>query len=153
LTKIARQNWDKKRLKDRYGKDFVYEMDETFTTEILADTLKNGIAFHNSDLLVEERILVERLFRQGKIRDQYLRYGVQVQTAAGKTHDNVMLIDWEVPENNDFALAEEVTLRGGYERRPDLVLYINGIARESAWWEMSENGGSTQTKGAKKDGK
>jgi len=24
---------------------------------------------------------------------------------------------------------------------------------ESAWWEMSENGKSTQTKGAKKDGK
>ena len=48
--------------------DALNEMDDTFTTEILADTLKNGIAFHNSDLLVEERILVERLFRQGKIR-------------------------------------------------------------------------------------
>ena len=24
--------------------------------------------------------------------------------------------------------AEEVTLRGGLERRPDIVLYINGIA-------------------------
>ena len=32
------------------------------------------------------------------------------------------------PEKNDFALAEEVTLKGGYERRPDLVLYLNGIA-------------------------
>jgi type I restriction enzyme, R subunit len=29
---------------------------------------------------------------------------------------------------NDFTLAEEVTLKGGYERRPDLVLYINGLA-------------------------
>src|SRR5690606_13432606 len=29
---------------------------------------------------------------------------------------------------NDFALAEEVTLSGNSERRPDLVLYINGIA-------------------------
>ncbi|WP_231914882.1 type I restriction endonuclease [Methylomonas sp. DH-1] len=29
---------------------------------------------------------------------------------------------------NDFALAEEVTFKGGYERRPDIVLYINGIA-------------------------
>ena len=38
------------------------------------------------------------------------------------------LVDWEHPEKNDFALAEEVTLRGGYERRPDLVLYLNGIA-------------------------
>lgn len=59
---------------------------------------------------------------------QLLRYGVPVQVAAGKPHDTVHLIDWEHPERNDFALAEEVTLRGGYERRPDLVLYINGIA-------------------------
>ena len=59
---------------------------------------------------------------------QLLRYGVPVQIAAGKAHETVHLIDWDKPEANDFALAEEVTLRGGYERRPDIVLYINGIA-------------------------
>ena len=59
---------------------------------------------------------------------QLLRYGVSVQIAAGRPHDTVHLVDWEHPEKNDFALAEEVTLRGGYERRPDLVLYLNGIA-------------------------
>ena len=59
---------------------------------------------------------------------QLLRYGVSVQIAAGQPHETVHLVDWEHPEKNDFALAEEVTLRGGYERRPDLVLYLNGIA-------------------------
>jgi type I restriction enzyme R subunit len=59
---------------------------------------------------------------------QLLRYGVPVQIAAGQAHETVHLIDWETPGNNDFGLAEEVTLRGGYERRPDLVVYINGIA-------------------------
>lgn len=59
---------------------------------------------------------------------QLLRYGVQVQTAAGMPYETVHLIDWEHPENNDFALAEEVTLKGGHERRPDIVLYVNGIA-------------------------
>jgi len=59
---------------------------------------------------------------------QLLRYGVQVQVAAGKAHESVHLIDWEDPERNDFALAEEVTLKGGYQRRPDIVLYVNGIA-------------------------
>jgi len=57
-----------------------------------------------------------------------LRYGVPVQTAAGQNTDTVRLIDWKHPENNDFAVAEEVTLKGGLERRPDLVLYVNGIA-------------------------
>ncbi|MEO8082479.1 MAG: type I restriction endonuclease subunit R, partial [Ardenticatenales bacterium] len=63
---------------------------------------------------------------------QLLRYGVPVQIAAGQAHETVHLIDWERPERNDFALAEEVTLKadatGSHERRPDIVLYINGIA-------------------------
>lgn len=59
---------------------------------------------------------------------QLLRYGVSVQTAAGQNHETVHLIDWQNPEANDFAIAEEVTLKGNFERRPDLVLYVNGIA-------------------------
>lgn len=59
---------------------------------------------------------------------QLLRYGVPVQVAAGQAHETVHLIDWEHPEANDFALAEEVTLKGGHERRPDIVLYLNGLA-------------------------
>ena len=59
---------------------------------------------------------------------QLLRYGVPVQIAAGQAYETVQLIDWEHPEKNDFALAEEVTLKGGYQRRPDLVLYLNGLA-------------------------
>jgi type I restriction enzyme R subunit len=59
---------------------------------------------------------------------QLLRYGVPVQVAAGKPNETVHLIDWEHPGNNDFALAEEVTLKGGYQRRPDIVLYLNGLA-------------------------
>ena len=59
---------------------------------------------------------------------QLLRYPIPVQITAGQPHEDVHLIDWENIEANDFGLAEEVTLRGGHERRPDLVLYINGIA-------------------------
>ena len=59
---------------------------------------------------------------------QLLRYGVQVKVSEARPHETVHLIDWEHPEENDFFLAEEVTLKGGHERRPDLVLYINGIA-------------------------
>ena len=38
------------------------------------------------------------------------------------------LLDWKNPENNDFYLAEEVTVRGQHNKRPDIVLYVNGIA-------------------------
>ena len=57
-----------------------------------------------------------------------LRYGVQVKVAADENTETIWLIDWNEPEQNDFAIAEEVTLRGGQERRPDLVLYVNGVA-------------------------
>lgn len=57
-----------------------------------------------------------------------LRYGVPVKVEAGKVTETVHLIDWDRPENNDFAIAEEVTLKGVRERRPDIVLYVNGIA-------------------------
>jgi len=57
-----------------------------------------------------------------------LRYGVDVKTDASQPTDTVALINWKQPEENDFVIVEEVTLRGGHERRPDLVLYVNGIA-------------------------
>ncbi len=57
-----------------------------------------------------------------------LRYGVPVMTEAGKVTETVRLVNWDEPEKNDFAIAEEVTLKGNYERRPDLVLYLNGLA-------------------------
>lgn len=68
------------------------------------------------------------LYENNKAVYGLLRYGVDVQTAAGKPHTKVKLINWAQPEKNDFAIAEEVTLRGHLERRPDLVLYMNGIA-------------------------
>lgn len=63
-------------------------------------------------------------------RDVYhlLRYGVPVKVEAGIPTDTVALIDWQEPENNDFYIAEEVTVFGNKEKRPDIVLYINGIA-------------------------
>ena len=57
-----------------------------------------------------------------------LRYGVPVKIEAGKVTETVHLINWQDPQQNDFAIAEEVTLKGNHERRPDLVLYVNGIA-------------------------
>jgi len=63
-------------------------------------------------------------------RDVYerLRYSVNVQPDVGEHRVPVKLIDWENPLNNDFGIAEEVTLEGEHTKRPDLVLYINGIA-------------------------
>ncbi len=57
-----------------------------------------------------------------------LRYGVKVQPSASEQNITVWLIDWENPFNNDFSIAEEVTIVGKNTKRPDIVLYVNGIA-------------------------
>ena len=61
-----------------------------------------------------------------------LRYAVKVRPDAGENMQTVWLIDWKHPEKNHFAIAEEVTIPGAdakaYGKRPDVVLYVNGIA-------------------------
>ena len=63
-------------------------------------------------------------------RDVYelLRYGVKVKPGLGEQTETVWLIDWENPGANHFAVAEEVTVLGQHTKRPDLVLYVNGLA-------------------------
>ena len=59
---------------------------------------------------------------------ELLRYGVKVRPEAGEQTVTVWLIDWEHPLDNEFAVAEEMTVTGPNTRRPDLVLYVNGLA-------------------------
>jgi len=57
-----------------------------------------------------------------------LRYGVKVKPELGEQTVTVWLIDWQNPANNDFGIAEELTVAGAHTKRPDIVLYVNGIA-------------------------
>ncbi|MEN9432539.1 MAG: hypothetical protein RLZZ422_128 [Pseudomonadota bacterium] len=57
-----------------------------------------------------------------------LRYGIKLKSTHSTHHQTLYLIDWQNPEKNHFAFAEEVTLKGRADKRPDLVFYINGIA-------------------------
>jgi type I restriction enzyme R subunit len=68
------------------------------------------------------------LYDNNKAVYNLLRYGVQKKIETGKNTETIRLINWAEPEKNDFAIAEEVTLSGDRERRPDIVLYVNGIA-------------------------
>ena len=90
-----------------------------------------------------DKIITKVLFELGKAaalsgsktlydanREVYglLRYGVKVKPEVGEQNVTVWLIDWANPSNNDFGIAEEVTVAGQHTKRPDLVLYVNGIA-------------------------
>jgi type I restriction enzyme R subunit len=57
-----------------------------------------------------------------------LRYGVKVKRGVGDQFETVWLIDWINPEANHFVVAEEVSIAGEHNKRPDVVLYVNGLA-------------------------
>ena len=67
---------------------------------------------------------------------ELLRYGVKVKADIGENTQTVWLIDWKHPLNNHFGIAEEVTVKGAdakavvqsFGKRPDVVIYVNGIA-------------------------
>ncbi|MDD2307805.1 MAG: type I restriction endonuclease subunit R [Prolixibacteraceae bacterium] len=68
------------------------------------------------------------LYQANKNVYSLLRYGIQVKEEAGQNKETVQLIDWKYPHENDFAIAEEVTIKGEHKKRPDIVIYVNGIA-------------------------
>ncbi|MDE3022611.1 MAG: type I restriction endonuclease subunit R [Pseudomonadota bacterium] len=72
------------------------------------------------------------LYDSNKAVYELLRYGVKVKAEVGENTQTVWLIDWKHPFNNQFAIAEEVTVKGvdakANTKRPDVVIYVNGIA-------------------------
>ncbi|MCF3607993.1 hypothetical protein L2E81_15905 [Planktothrix agardhii 1033] len=111
------------------------ENNRNIETEILSQWLSNqGI---NHTLINNALRELDKAATLGEIQNLYdankavyslLRYGVKVKEGAGEQTQTIWLIDWENPENNDFSVAEEVTVKGKLNKRPDIVLYINGIA-------------------------
>ncbi len=68
------------------------------------------------------------LYEANKDVYQLLRYGVKVKPGLGEQTETVWLIDFKNPEANDFVVVEEVTVLGQHTKRPDVVLYVNGLA-------------------------
>jgi len=70
----------------------------------------------------------DSLYTTNKNVYELLRYGADIKTEVGKNTEKVHFIDWKHWDKNDFAIAEEVTIKGNKTKRPDIVIYVNGIA-------------------------
>ena len=91
--------------------------DDGIVTKTLHD-LKQAVAVGGS----------KRLYDANREVYERLRYGVKVKPSVSEQTVTVWLIDWRNLGNNHFAIAEEVTVTGRNTKRPDLVLYVNGVA-------------------------
>ncbi|MCG3417552.1 type I restriction endonuclease subunit R [Oceanobacillus jordanicus] len=74
---------------------------------------------------------VDNLYQINNEVYSLLRYGKQGVKDENRNRQTVHYIDWDNVENNDFHVAEEVSVRcfdHVTRKRPDVVLFINGIA-------------------------
>lgn len=122
------------------GLDYAFygNLRDNSNTNIITDRLTAWLVKRGYSQTLAEKAVFELIKAAGNLqqglfkanRDVYslLKYGAKVHENPGEPDKTVYFIDWDHSQNNDFAIAEEVTLRIGSERRPDLVVYINGIA-------------------------
>ena len=105
-------------------------IDGTKLTKWLANHgYTEGIAERAVDELIKAATnLQDGLFAGNREVYQLLKYGAQVRETVDENQTTVYFIDWDTPGNNLFEIAEEVTIVENNEKRPDLVIYINGIA-------------------------
>lgn len=81
------------------------------------------------DMLVRASANLQHgLYDANKEVYRLLKYGAKVKEEAGEAEKTVFFINFDEPLKNDFAIAEEVTVIGDNVKRPDIVIYVNGIA-------------------------
>jgi type I restriction enzyme, R subunit len=61
---------------------------------------------------------------------QKLTRGLEIRhkTVSGKDeYQHVYLVDWDTPEANDFRVVNQLPVKGQNDRRPDIIIYVNGL--------------------------
>ena len=80
----------------------------------------------------EARMEGTKLYDANQNFYEMLRYGIAVAPGPGEAPVTVRFVDWSDPAANDMGVAEEVSIKGkdskAWNKRPDLVLYVNGLA-------------------------
>lgn len=86
--------------------------------EGIKDALSKVRHFDNADLVDQNRLFMD-----------YLQNGVPVRYRKdGEKRDDICyLVDYETPENNTFTAINQWTVIENSNRRPDLVLFLNGL--------------------------
>ena len=104
-------------------------MQERLHAWLIGQGYSDKLTTHAVDALVKASTnLQQGLYHANKEVYSLLKYGAKVKETADQAPKTVYFIDFEDVGKNDFYIAEEVTVVGGNTKRPDLVIYVNGIA-------------------------
>lgn len=114
-----REGHDEVILKKRFD-DAVARLNPGLPVEARQDTVRRVMQSELPSLLEENR-RIHKLMTEGVDVEYYADDGT---LTAGK----VAVIDFEHPEQNDWlAVSQFVVISGQYKRRPDVVVFVNGL--------------------------
>jgi len=126
---------------DDLGYTYLGNLEEYNNTPIKEELLKKNLSnrgytndqikFAIAELWAKARDQVSSLYEINQEVYSLLRYGRQGVKDSNGNRPTVHYIDWANIDNNDFYVAEEVSVLrydGVTKKRPDVVLYVNGIA-------------------------
>ena len=98
--------------------DSIYRINPNVPKPAIQDALFKIKNFDNGELLQQNKIFMDYL--QNGITVKYLENGEQRSTI-------VYLIDYKNVDNNSFIVANQWTFVENSEKRPDVLLFINGL--------------------------
>lgn len=131
VVQLFQQQLDYTYLGNWHKRDNNSNVESDLLTTFLRDTQKYNHTIINQALDKLNKLnqdTTKNLYDVNKEIYGLLRYGIKVNPEAGEKTQSVYLINWQEPLKNNFYIAEEVSIKGENDKRPDIVLYINGIA-------------------------
>ncbi len=112
------RNFDEVLLKDRLL-DSLVRINPTLSHQSIDDTIKQIGRIKSSEMLSDNETF-HRLLTEG--------VKVDIQKDGVTRGEIVKLIDFDDVENNDFVAANQFTIiENGYQKRPDVILFVNGL--------------------------
>ncbi|MFO7030449.1 DEAD/DEAH box helicase [Limnospira fusiformis CCALA 023] len=112
---------------------------QSYSDVLLKDRLSNAISRINPHLPADTHTQAQRelqniasanLINNNETFHRYLTEGITVEyTRNGETKgEQLWLIDWDNPDNNEFLAVNQFTIiEDNHNRRPDIILFINGM--------------------------
>ena len=122
-----------------YTHIYAPDMDRDYTSPLLDDELRNSLARLNKALpsdAIEEAISKLKNFDSGSLVQKnmvfmdYLQNGITVKFfEKGEERSAIVrLVNYQNVQNNSFYVVNQFAfLEGGNNRRPDIILFINGF--------------------------
>ncbi len=122
-----------------YGHIYAPDMDRDYSSPLLDSVLRDSLVRINKGLAIdaiEEAISKLKNFDSGSLVQKnmafmdYLQNGVTVKFyVKGEERSSIVkLVDYNRTENNTFYVVNQFTfLENGNNRRPDIILFINGL--------------------------